>query len=114
MTKYFMVTLKAATVGAILGVLAAHALFLGWWTLAPWGIAGLLIGYQAQPRNALVCGIVYGFVLVFVFLIFQYNGDRSLAGRLPFFALLGLFGSGCGLILTGIGRALQSAAPRQR
>ena len=112
MTKYFTLTLKAATVGAILGVLAAHALFLGWWTLAPWGIAGLMIGYQSHPRNALVCGIVYGFVLVFVFLIFQYNGDRSLAGRLPFFALLGLFGSVCGSILTFIGHALRRSPPR--
>ena|SRR5436190_1418958 len=96
-----------AVVGAVLGFLAAHALFLGWWTLVPWGIGGLVLGYQAQRRDTLLLGIVYGFVLVFVFLIFQYNGDRSLIHVLPFFALLGLFGAVCGLILTGAGHFLR-------
>ena len=97
----------AAAVGAVLGFLAAHALFLGWWTLVPWGIGGLVLGYQAQRRDTLICGIVYGFVLVFVFLIFQYTGDRSLIRVLPAFALLGLFGAVCGLILTGAGHLLR-------
>ena len=94
--------LSSAIVGAVLGILAAHALFLGWWTLVPWGIAGLALGYKFKERFVLA-GIVYGFALVFIFMIGQYTGERSLIGRLPAFALLALFGAVCGLILTTLG-----------
>ena len=94
--------LSSAIVGAVLGILAAHALFLGWWTLVPWGIAGLALGYKFKERFVLA-GIVYGFVLVFVFMIFQYNGERPLISRFPFFAIFALFGAVCGLILTTLG-----------
>jgi hypothetical protein len=94
--------LTSAIVGAILGILAAHALFLGWWTLVPWGIASIALGYTFKERFVLA-GIVYGFVLVFIFMIGQYTGERPLIGRLPGFALFGLFGAVCGLILTTLG-----------
>jgi len=94
--------LASAIVGAILGFFAAHALFLGWWTLVPWGIAGMALGYKFK-KSFVVTGIVYGFVLVFVFMIFQYNGERPLISRFPFFAIFALFGAVCGLILTTIG-----------
>ena len=94
--------LTSAIVGAVLGILAAHALFLGWWTLVPWGIAGIALGYKFK-QGFVVTGIVYGFALVFVFMIGQYTGERPLIGRLPGFALFGLFGAVCGLILTTIG-----------
>src|SRR5215467_5517972 len=90
----------AIVAGALLGALAAHALFLGWWTLVPWGLAGIVLGIRISHRHAIVPGIVYGFVLVFVFLAAGYTGDRSLLSRLPFFALFGLFGSLCGMVLT--------------
>jgi hypothetical protein len=96
------IVFTAAIVGVILGILLAHALFLGWWTLVPWGIAGLALGYKAKGQFVLT-GIVYGFVLVFVFLIDQYSGEQSLVSRLPFFALFGVFGAICGLILTTAG-----------
>lgn len=73
----------------------------------PWGIAGLLLGYHAQRGDAPICGMVYGFVLVFVFLIGQYDGDRALIRVLPFFSLLGLFGSVCGLMVAGAGYFLR-------
>ena len=96
------VIFSSAIIGAVLGILAAHALFLGWWTLVPWGIAGIALGYRFKASFVIV-GLVYGFVLVFVFLIGQYTGERPLLTRLPGFALFGLFGALCGLILTTLG-----------
>ena len=96
------IVFTAAIAGVILGILAAHALFLGWWTLVPWGIAGLTLGFKAKGRFV-PTGIVYGFVLVFVFMIGQYGGAQSVISRLPFFALFGVFGAICGLILTTAG-----------
>ena len=96
------IVFKATVVGAILGILAAHALFLGWWTLVPWGIAGFVLGY-VYGEKSVVAGMAYGFVLVFVFLIGQYSGDRPLIGRLPAFALLAIFGTLCGVGLTTLG-----------
>src|SRR5207248_9176631 len=34
----------AVALGFILGWAAAHALFLHWWTLVPWGVAALALG----------------------------------------------------------------------
>jgi len=96
------VILKTAIIAAILGILAAHALFLGWWTLVPWGIAGIVLGYKYKEKFV-IAGIVYGFVLVFVFLIGQYTGSRPLIGLLPAFVLFSILGAICGLILTIIG-----------
>ena len=95
--------------GTVLGFLGAHALFLGWWTLVPWGLAGLVLGYYKTNRHTtnrsltIASGMVYGFVLVFVFMIGQYTGDVSLIRRLPFFGLLAIFGAVCGLVLTVVG-----------
>ena len=101
-SKLTPIVLTAAVTGAILGILLAHALFLGWWTLVPWGIGGLALGYNAK-RQFVLTGIAYGFVLVFVFLISQYNGTPSLVTRLPGFALFAIFGGFCGLVLTTAG-----------
>jgi hypothetical protein len=102
MRKITPTILKSAALGGLLGILAAHALFLGWWTLVPWGIGGLALGYKFKERFVLA-GSAYGFALVFIFMIGQYTGERPLIGRLPAFALLGLFGAFCGLILTTLG-----------
>jgi hypothetical protein len=100
--KVTPIILSSAVLGAVLGILAAHALFLGWWTLVPWGIAGIALGYKFK-ESFVLAGIVYGFILVFVFMIDQYSGERPLISRFPFFALFGLFGAFCGLILTILG-----------
>jgi hypothetical protein len=78
-------------------------LFLQWFTLVPWAIAGLALGYRANRREAVISGAAYGFVLSFVFMAAGYTGDRLLITRVPFFALLGLFGALCGLVLAWVG-----------
>ena len=97
-------------VGALLGWAASHALFLGWWTLVPWGAAGLGLGYWIGKPGAMLAGALYGFTLAFVFMLAGYTGQAAIVRRIPFFALLGLFGAVCGLVLAAVGARLRSVA----
>jgi len=92
--------------GLILGWAAAHALFLHWWTLVPWGLAGLALGYRAKGAGAVTAGAGYGFVLCFVFTLASYGGAAPAITRVPFFTVLGLVGALCGLLLALLGAAL--------
>lgn len=96
--------------GLALGWATAHALFLGFWTLIPWGAAGLGLGYGFGKPGAWLAGALYGFALSFVFMLAGYTGAAPLTTRIPFFALLGLFGAACGLILALIGARLKPGA----
>ena len=96
----------AVALGLILGWAAAHALFLHWWTLVPWGVAALALGYRANRAGAVTAGTVYGFVLCFVFTLATYGGTAPAITRVPFFTVLGLVGALCGLLLALLGAAL--------
>jgi hypothetical protein len=93
--------------GLLLGWAASHALFLGGWTLLPWGAAALGLGYWLGKRGAMLAGALYGFALSFVFMLAGYTGAAPVATRVPFFALLGLFGAICGLVLALLGARLK-------
>jgi hypothetical protein len=95
--------------GSMLGFIGSRVLFVGsWLSLIPWGIVGLAIGYWSQKREAMINGGCYGFALAFVFMIAGYAGSASLISRLPFFAILGIFGGFCGLILGLAGSVIHS------
>ena len=97
-------TITAILVGLILGVLGARYLFVGsWLNLIPWGVAGLALGFWGTKKESVVNGLTYGFVLVFFFMIAGYSGALPLVNRLPFFAVLGVFGGVCGLLLGLLG-----------
>ena len=98
----------AIILGTLFGLTGPHYLFLGWFSLLPWGVAGLALGYWSQRRARAVVGVLYGFTLCFSFMIAGYTGTASLASRLPFFALVGVFGALCGLGLTVVGHQLRS------
>ena len=98
-----LIILIAAAFGALLGWLGAHATALGWWTLFPWAVGGVIVGYAARARPALA-GAFYGFVLSFVFMLSVYSGKASVLSRVPFFALLGAVGAVCGSSLSVAGR----------
>lgn len=107
--------LIAAGVGAVLGVLGAHATVLDGWTLLPWAVAGAIVGYTTR-RRPVIAGAVYGFVLAFVFMLDVYTGKASLLSRAPYFALLGVIGAICGVIVAAAGRwfaARAEASPSQ-
>ncbi|PYO65305.1 MAG: hypothetical protein DMD69_17905 [Gemmatimonadetes bacterium] len=98
---------SAVVVGLLLGWAAAHALFLHWWTLVPWGLAALALGYRAGRGEAAIAGALYGFVLCFTFTLAGYGGAAPVVSRVPFFTLLGLVGALCGLVLALLGVLLR-------
>ena len=98
----------AIVLGALFGLTGPAYLFLGWFSLIPWGIAGLALGYWSERGERVLVGTLYGFALCFSFMIAGYTGTSSLASRLPFFALVGVFGAVCGLGLTLVGHRLRS------
>ncbi len=109
MSKFFI----SIAIGALLGIIGSRYLFVGsWLSLIPWAIAGLAIGYWGNLRESLVNGGAYGFALAFVFMIAGYTGSASLVSRLPFFALLGVFGGLCGLVLGWLGYLLKKFVHR--
>src|SRR6266567_1034733 len=89
----------AGALGLLLGWAAAHVLSLQWWTLVPWGLAAVALGYRANRATAVVAGALYGFVLCFVFTLATYGGAAPAITRVPFFTALGLVGALCGLLL---------------
>jgi hypothetical protein len=94
--------------GSLLGFVGSRVLFVGsWLSLVPWGIVGLAIGLWSKKREAMLDGCCYGFALAFVFMIAGYAGSAALVSRLPFFAILGIFGGICGLILGLSGSIIQ-------
>jgi hypothetical protein len=100
--------------GGLLGVLGARYLLVGsGWSLLPWGLVAVLAGISADSRRqAALDGGLYGFVLSLVFMIAGYAGEAPLAGRLPFFALLGLFGAACAAVLSLAGRLARTRIHR--
>ena len=96
----------AVALGFLLGWAATHALSLQWWTLVPWGLAAVALGYRANRAGATIAGALYGFVLCFVFTLAGYGGAAPAITRLPFFTALGLVGAVCGLLLALLGSVL--------
>jgi hypothetical protein len=101
-------SLVAALVGIALGIIGSRYLFVGSaLSLIPWGIAGLLFGMWCPTyRQAFAIGALYGFLLAFSFMMAGYGGSAPMFTRLPFFAILGLVGAVCGMVLGVIGSFL--------
>src|SRR5437870_5797969 len=78
----------AGALALLLGWAAAHGLSLQWWTLVPWGLAAVALGYRANRATAVVAGALYGFVLCFVFTLATYGGAAPAITRVPFFTVL--------------------------
>jgi len=95
----------AGALGLLLGWAAAHVLSLQWWTLVPWGLTAVALGYRANRATAVVAGALYGFVLCFVFTLatYTYGGPAPAITRVAFFTVLGLVGALCGLLLALLG-----------
>ncbi|SRR5713101_2719502 len=96
----------AVALGLLLGWAATRALSLQWWTLVPWGLVAVALGYRANKAGAASAGALYGFVLCFVFTLAGYGGAAPAITRLPFFTVFGLVGAVCGLLLALLGSML--------
>ena len=101
----------AVALGVLLGWTVAHILSLQWWTLVPWGLAAVALGYRASRPTAVEAGALYGFVLCFVFTLATYGGAAPAITRVPFFMTLGLVGAVCGLLLALLGASLTPRRP---
>jgi hypothetical protein len=102
-------TYAAIAAGVILGFIGARYLFVGsWLNLIPWSVAGFALGYWGTKNESMVNGVTYGFILSFVFMLAGYTGRASLISRVPFFAVLGVFGGVCGLVLALVGFSVKS------
>lgn len=101
--------------GAVLGTLGAKYVLVGsGWSLLPWGLVALLVGVLARTRRqAVVDAGSYGFALAFGFMVAGYTGAEPVARRLPFFALLGLFGAACAVLLALAGRLMRTRLRRE-
>src|SRR5437762_14157379 len=93
----------AVALGLLLAWAATHALSLQWWTLVPWGLAAVALGYRANRAGATIAGALYGFVLCFVFTLAGYGGGAAGINRLPLFPALGVVGAGWGVVLGLLG-----------
>src|SRR5207248_10430947 len=93
----------AVALGLLLGWAATHALSLQWWTLVPWGLAAVALGYRANRARATIAGALYGFVLCFVFTLAGYGGAGAATTRIPVLTALGPVGAvgGVGCCLAG-------------
>src|SRR2546426_3561635 len=90
----------AVALGLLLGWAATRALSLQWWTLVPWGLVAVALGYRANKAGAASAGALYGFVLCFVFTLAGYGGAAPPLTPPPFFSVFGVVGAGCGLLLS--------------
>ncbi|MEA2765052.1 MAG: hypothetical protein QOK07_1456 [Gemmatimonadaceae bacterium] len=97
----------AFIVGVVIGAAGPQYVFLGAYSLIPWGLVAAALGFWGSRRDALRNGAVYGFSLSFAFLAADYNGTSSLASRFPFFVILALFGAVLGLALSALGYYLK-------
>ena len=106
--------LMAVVLGAVPGVIGARFLFVGSGLgLIPWALAALALGAWCTRAQALGVGAVDGFAFAFVFMVAGYSGSSPLLGRLPAFALLGLVGAVCGLVLAWLGATVRHLTRRR-
>ena len=111
----------AIILGVALGLGGAHATFLGAWTLIPWALVALALGWRVIWHSAALAGALYGFALAFgwrvtwpdaalagslygfalafSFMIAVYTGVDSVTRKLSGFIVLGLVGAVCGGVL---------------
>lgn len=104
----------ALVAGVAIGAAGPQYVFLGPYSLIPWGLVAVALGMWGSKRDALRSGAFFGFALSFAFLVAGYTGSASLVSRFPFFAILSLFGAACGLALSAAGYYLKLRFARAR
>ena len=102
-------TMIATLLGVAVGISGQYYLFIGIYSLIPWGLCGIGLGYLTRGKvEAAISGALYGFALAFSFMVWGYSGTSPIWGRLPFFGLLGIFGAACGLSAAMVGRLIRT------
>lgn len=88
--------LIAVLAGAVLGYTGGPAQ-----VLIVWAIIGLVLGYfSATRRTVIASGLLFGFIVSFMFMVAGYAGEAPVYTHFLPFAALGVFGAVCGIILS--------------
>ena len=103
--------LGSLIIGIILGFISSFVISIGWFSLIPWGIVGLVLGYYSKKQARIITGILYGFSLCFTFMVANYSGAQPIINAIPFFTLIGLIGSFFGVLLSFTGSFIQVQLP---
>ena len=103
--------IAAIILGVALGFGGAHVTALGIWTLGPWGLVAMALGWRIAWPDAALAGSAYGFALALTFMISVYTGADPVTRKLPGFILLGLVGAVCGGVLAAWSARVSSRKP---
>jgi hypothetical protein len=97
-------------IGAIFGFVNSHYLFVSSaLSLIPWAIVALIIGFTSlNIKESLSISGVYGFILAYSFMLFNYEGHVSLFTKLLAFFVLGLVGAIYGIVFSVLGYLFKS------
>jgi hypothetical protein len=95
-------------VAAAMSYISSRYLFVGsGLSLIPWGLLALGFGFFTKDKQlATQRGLIYGFAQSFIFLWIDKSGITSVGQFLllaVIISALGIFGAGCGWILSRIG-----------
>lgn len=104
-------TAAGGAAGLVVGTITARALFLKWWTLVPWALAPLALGWVVPFASSAASGALYGVVMVISFLVLTGGGVTN---RLPFLAALGFVGAMSGAVLAFVGAVARRRGQRPR
>lgn len=103
------VPLIAILAGAVLGFVGGPVQIL-----LIWGLVAIMLGYFSSTlRLTIASGIIFGFIVSFMFMITGYTGDAPVYTHLLPFAALGVFGGICGLFLSITGYYLHALISKQ-
>ena len=106
---FFSRKMVLVILGASIGILS-HYVVTGWYTIIPWVLItpALGLGYRVA-RQAVIGGLLFGYVLFFTYLIMGYGGRTDFSNLVKFtgFSMLfSLVGALCGLAGTYIGYSI--------
>jgi len=106
MKKYCIYTIVIAI---ICGFVSAHSIFERSYTaILFWAVIGLLIGLWTMRNAVRNIGLLYGFFLMFAFLLFGYQGDRNHMIKFVLLSVgLSMISAFCGWLVVFIGSKLR-------
>jgi hypothetical protein len=105
-----LIPLISILAGAVLGFLGGPVQ-----VLIIWALAGLLLGFISGTRRiAISSGIIFGFIVSFMFMLTGYSGEAPFYTHFLPFGALGVFGGICGLILAMVGYLLKRLNKKTR
>jgi len=105
-----MKKLLAGILGIFTG-LATFYLVSGWYSVFPWAVAVLVIGYAStNRRDSIINGAIFGYILFLVYILLGYQGKTDTGSIIKFIAfnvLFSLVGAIAGIIGAFMGNWLK-------